>query len=250
LQQRRFRIAAGIHLHGVDGDRGLLDVVAGAADAGHAVVDLGLRRAAVAPPAILGVQTVAEQDDEVIIVVAGDLGGRRQRSAAHERLPAPDEADRLVGGSVRGQPVDEGLHRAPVVGEAAHRAGAGDVILIGRPFRVGRGAGLVVLLVDAGRGRGGRAGDGATVHDAAGPGRVVVDDPGVLPAVLRARLGRPGAGAGAIALGAAARCRAGLVPDRAPDAVVAAVVVAQAARRIDRPIVHAGTDVARIGAAG
>jgi hypothetical protein len=62
LQHRRGRIAAGVDLHRIDRDAGLLGIIAQDALPG---VDLR----GVVVPAVLGVQTVRQDDDRVLVLI-------------------------------------------------------------------------------------------------------------------------------------------------------------------------------------
>ena len=168
LQQRRSRVAAGIDLNGVDGDPGSLDVGA-CAVAGrirHPAVDQRVGARAVAVPAVERIQAVAEQDDDLIIGIIGISGRRRKRSAADERLPTPDQPNRLIGGAERIQIVDLGLHRRPIIIEARDDGRAVGILLGGKQ----RGSNACgrrryqPVIVPA------RAGGIAAVGDAAVPG--------------------------------------------------------------------------------
>src|SRR5450830_1092655 len=56
-----------------------------------------------------------------LLGVVGILGRRGERSPANERLPAPHQSDRLIGGPLRIQAIHLGLHGGPVVAEAHDR---------------------------------------------------------------------------------------------------------------------------------
>ena len=186
----RLRIAAGVHLDGVDRDPGVLDVLAGADPAArpviHAIVDRGGLVRAVAVPAVLRVQTVGQEDDDLLVGVVRVLGRHGHRAAADQRLPGPDQADRLIGAAVRIEVVDRGLHRGPIEVQPHHFRRAVAVLLRieqrGRVARHRRRDLLVVAGVRAGRRRAAAVGDaavpvgvgfrgpGCRAPDAGGPG--------------------------------------------------------------------------------
>src|SRR5664279_2991320 len=72
----------------------------------------------IAVPAVQRVEAVREQDNDVDIGVTGILGRRARRAAADQRLPAPDQADRLIGGAFRIQAINLARYAGTVVAEA------------------------------------------------------------------------------------------------------------------------------------
>jgi hypothetical protein len=53
-------------------------------------------------PAIFGVQAVREKNDDVLVLRIRILGWRVQRRLLQEGEPAPEQADRLIGGAASG----------------------------------------------------------------------------------------------------------------------------------------------------
>ena len=173
LQQGRGRIAAGVDVDRVDRDASRLGVGAGAdAVLGrvvHALVDAARDLHAVAVPAVLGVEAVRHQNDHVGVDVIRVLGRCGQRAAADERLPGPDQADRLIGTAARLHVVDERVERGPVIGQALDRRRTG-VVLLRRIFGCGgRGRHIDLLVPVVGVRRVGTA----AIGDAAVPAIVV-----------------------------------------------------------------------------
>src|SRR5262249_50261196 len=137
------------HADRVNLDPGRLDIVA---DEIGACVDLrGVGR-----PAVLGVQTVGEEDD---VFADGGRGRGRlgQGFVGRERVPAPDQADGEVGLAARHHLVDLGVERGPVAGQ---RLNGGERAVHRRiPRRLVGGGGGVLHIVGL-----------DVVDDAAGPG--------------------------------------------------------------------------------
>src|SRR5262249_54368511 len=109
-----------------------------------AIVD----RARARVPAVLRVDAVAQDDDDVLVLIALILGGRVERRAGGERLPAPGEPDRLVGVARRHHGVDLVVERVAVRALGHQRGGAAG-ILLGREQGAGRRRrvqGVVVLV--------------------------------------------------------------------------------------------------------
>src|SRR5262245_35146794 len=88
FQQRRLWVAVGADLYGVDRDAGGLDVVA--RDLLPCIDRRFAGRVSVGIPAVRGVQTVSEQDDDVLICVIWIFRRDRERGAG-QRLPSPDQ---------------------------------------------------------------------------------------------------------------------------------------------------------------
>src|SRR5262249_42479899 len=166
--------------HGVERDAGILDV-----GAGDRLPIVDRRRGGV--PAVLRVQAVGEQDDDVLILVVWVLGRHGERRIG-QRLPAERETDRLVGVAGGDHGIDLGVQRRPVVAQPHHLHRTGR-ILLGRELGAAstqncrrRIQGVEVLV---------------TVGDAAVPGVVVLRRPDRV-----VRLAGALAGIGVVAAGA------------------------------------------------
>ena len=121
-QQGRGRVAPGVDLDRIERDPGGLDV---GAHQPLPRIDL----AGVRGPAILRIQPVGQQDDDLLILIAGSFRRGIERIALRQGLPAPGETDRLVGVAVRRHGVDLRIERRPVVAQPHHLGRAGAVLL-------------------------------------------------------------------------------------------------------------------------
>ena len=90
LQQGRYRIAASVDLNGVEIDFGRLDVVAG-----DFLTCVNVRGIGV--PAILRVQAVRHQNDDLLVFEVRIHGGHGERPAADKRHPPDLQANPLIG---------------------------------------------------------------------------------------------------------------------------------------------------------
>ena len=110
LQQCRCRIAIGIDLHRIDRDAGCLDVIA-------SLLLPGVDRRRVGVPAVLGVEAVAQQDDDLLVLVIR-VDGRDAEGRRRQRLPAHLQADRLIGIADRLHGGNFVGQRGPIVAQA------------------------------------------------------------------------------------------------------------------------------------